>query len=435
MADVYNMRALSTFYGTGGYIVKGQDFFTTNKNLADFYVKQGKAIYTDGNTLSNPEDQDVKVYTKNSGYVASEQNVFKTSEIERNVTSLANPVNLKISVEGMNPEDLTVEVVRNNEVTYETQTISQPSNQQSQQPSNQQSFQPSYQHQQDQPQTVNEQPNNKDLGEQGSIQQQRTSGFDVNPSEKSQGNNGGQASTSNVSNEQIQHLQEEHHKQMEALRRLEQQIQELSSGQVSSQSFEQQSEYPVEGSAQNPVFEIRHVGGGWYDLPDGTRVQGKQNAEMRARELANVRTHQQGQIPQSESNQERQFTPNQERVRQANTPVEDGASLNQSVLTNPSVGGQVGAQANQSGDQRGWNAQVQPRNSEGEFVETSGNVGQGASGIGGSTGTGGTGGGTTGGASTSGNTGGSGTGGTGGGNSGPNSGSGGGASTSGNTGQ
>lgn len=34
----------------------------------------------------------------------------------------------------------------------------------------------------------------------------------------------------------------------------------------------------VQAKLQEQKAEVRHVGGGWYDLPNGRRVQGKENA-------------------------------------------------------------------------------------------------------------------------------------------------------------
>lgn len=35
---------------------------------------------------------------------------------------------------------------------------------------------------------------------------------------------------------------------------------------------------PPENKAQAPEAEIKHLGGGWYELPDGSRVQGRDAA-------------------------------------------------------------------------------------------------------------------------------------------------------------
>lgn len=36
---------------------------------------------------------------------------------------------------------------------------------------------------------------------------------------------------------------------------------------------------PSEPSETKPKTELKHVGGGWYELPNGERVQGKEAAE------------------------------------------------------------------------------------------------------------------------------------------------------------
>lgn len=388
MAEVYNMKALSTFYGTGGYIVAGQDFFTTSKAQADMLVNQGKAVYTDGTEPAQPEHEDLKLQAKYRYETPEQQTEFKTSQLERNVTSMANPVNIKISVDGVNPEDLNVEVVRDEKVEEETVVVQE--NQQKvanhgEQPQAQQQQAQPQQQQQAQPQETSQQPQYEKQNEQPQEQQ-------------------AQAQRNEESNA-AQQLQSQEQQLIQQLNEIRAKQEELKKNDVS------QREQPVD--AQNSKFEARHVGGGWYDLPNGERVQGKDNAENRLQEIADAYQNQQGQVqarsqeeqPQAQQNENvGKFHPNQDRVRQANAPVEDGASLNQAQV-------ETYGQTAESGSLSGWNGEQEnqaQQSSQGEQPQ----AGM-AGGVTGSTG-GNAGGGNTGGSTGGENTGGS----TGGGNTG-----------------
>ena len=387
MAEVYNMKALSTFYGTGGYIVAGQEFFTTSKAQADFYVKQGKAVYTDGTEPAEPEHEDLKLQAKYRYETPEKQTEFKTSELERNVTSMANPVNIKISVDGVNPEDLNVEVVRDEKVEEETVVV-----QENQQKVANQGEQPQAQEQ-----------------KQAQPQQQQQ----AKPQETSQQP---QYSQQNQQPQQQQAEQSEEAKASEELQSQEQQLiqqlNEIRAKQEELKKNDSSKEQPVD--SQNSTFEARPVGGGWYDLPNGERVQGKDNAEMRLQEIQESYQHLQGQVqsrsqeeqPQAQQNENvGKFHPNQDRVRQANTPVEDGASLNEAqtntyaqTAESGSLSGWNGEQDQAQGQQSSQGEQPQAGMASGSTGSTGGNAG------GGNTG-GSTGGGNTGGSTGGGNTG------------------------------
>ncbi len=472
MADVINMKAVKTFYGTDGYIVAGQEFFTTSQNLANSYYHDGLAVFADG---SEPKvkEEDLKVQARNRYVEEEKQTEFKTSQLERNVTSLANPVNLKISVSGVNPEDLNVEVVRDEEPRVETVAVEETRQAQSQNPSEKQQLQPNYQTQnqgssqqqnvhpsQNQqvnqyaqtrpsPQEVariNEDPNNRDLGEAGTFTQQQQAGYDSNPPETQSGPPAETpAPFQSQSQEDFRQREQELIQQLNELRQQQRQAASQnpqSQTNPSGQSQEQngQAESQNSGGAaqsQSEGFTVRHVGGGWYDLPNGERVQGKENAEARLKEIEQAYEQQQQAQVQSQNSGGSQegngFTPNQDRVRQANVAPQDGASLNQAQvetygnlsggqpsgrLTGSAQNNNVGrAQGNGVGEGNSSNprvnANLQPRNSDGQFVESSGVAGgsTGATGSGaggntsGATGAGSTGGNTNG--STGGNTGGS----------------------------
>lgn len=40
---------------------------------------------------------------------------------------------------------------------------------------------------------------------------------------------------------------------------------------------------PVERAVKQPEYSIKHVGAGWYELPNGERVRGKAAAEQAAK--------------------------------------------------------------------------------------------------------------------------------------------------------
>ncbi|MGN7485359.1 hypothetical protein ACTHPB_27955 [Priestia megaterium] len=382
MAEVYNMKALSTFYGTGGYIVAGQEFFTTSKAQADAYYHQGKAVYTDGTEPAQPEHEDLKLQAKYRYETPEKQTEFKTSELERNVTSMANPVNIKISVDGVNPEDLNVEVVRDEKVEEETVVVQE--NQQKvanhgEQPQAQEQKQAQPQQQQQaQPQETSQQPQYSQQNQQPQQQQ-------AEQSEEAK------ASQELQSQEQ----------------QLIQQLNEIRAKQEELKKNDSTKEQPVD--SQNSKFEARHVGGGWYDLPNGERVQGKDNAEMRLQEIQESYQHLQGQVqsrsqeeqPQAQSQENEnvgKFQPNQDKVRQANTPVEDGASLNEAQVNTYAETTESGSLSGWNGEQENQGGQAQAGMAGGSTGSTGGNAG------GGNTG-GSTGGGNTGGSTGGGNTG------------------------------
>jgi hypothetical protein len=49
-------------------------------------------------------------------------------------------------------------------------------------------------------------------------------------------------------------------------------------GQIAEETTPEAAAEVRQGEAK-PEAHPRHVGGGWYVLPDGTRIQGKENAE------------------------------------------------------------------------------------------------------------------------------------------------------------
>ncbi|MED3982397.1 hypothetical protein [Priestia megaterium] len=381
MAEVYNMKALSTFYGTGGYIVAGQEFFTTSKAQADAYYHQGKAVYTDGTEPAEPEHNDLKLQAKYRNETPEKETEFKTSELERNVTSMANPVNIKISVDGVNPEDLNVEVVRDEKVEEETVVVQEnpekvANHGEQPQARQQQQAQPQQQ-QQAQPQETSQQPQYSQQNQQP--QQQQAQSQQQNEEER--------ASQELQSQEQ----------------QLIQQLNEIRAKQEELKKNDSTKEQPVD--SQNSKFEARHVGGGWYDLPNGERVQGKDNAENRLNEIANAYQYQQqngADQLQAQSQQNEnvgKFHPNADRVRQANTPVEDGASLNQAQL-------ETYSQTTESGSLSGWNGE-QENQAQGQAQQSNQGEQAQAGMAGGSTGStgGNAGGGNTGGSTGGGNTG------------------------------
>lgn len=432
------MTALRTFRGTNGYIVAGQTFYTTTQEQADFLVREGLALFQEEG--QNVNGVFVGQYVEPQDVV--KQDVYYTSQLERNVSAMAKPVEIRVSVAGINPEDVDVKIVRDSELQTEPHTVDA-----SQLQSGMESQGQGYQTQ------------SRQQGYQTQAQDQgyQTQQYQSQPSQQS-------------SQMEQPQSQESYNSELESrAKQLEEELarirEQMSSGQ------QQQSQ----GSGE-PVYEVRHVGGGWYDLPSGERVQGKENAQARMKELAEAYQHAQsqsqgeaqGQVYQSRQVGQAQF-PNPDRVRQANYHPEDGASLNQAAveaygqsqgaagggLSSNQGSGQLGGtgegnvrlstvgQLNSGEDQRGMNAQFQPRNedgqfsdgraeaaqsrprnSEGEFTSQGSTSGQSQTGgaAGNTTGASGTSGMTTGGAGNAGNTGGGnnggGTGGSGGGNTG-----------------
>lgn len=390
MANPIYMKASKTFYGTDGYIVAGQEFFTTSEALANQYYKDGVAVFADG---SEPElsNEDLKVQAREAFEGSTSQpnqTEFKTSELERNVTSMANPVNLKIAVSGVNPEDLNIEVVRDEEVQAETRYVEgnqeqarnnqagnqaqYPAEKQQLQPSQNQSASPQYQQQ-------NQQPS-----------QQQNVPIQPKPVEQSAANQQSSQQSNQQSSQQEQQLEQREAELIRQLQEVQKQQEQLK--QQGNQAQSQQSSGQQESGSS---FEIRHVGGGWYDLPNGERVQGKDNAEARLREIESAYQHQQGQVQQAGQENENGFRPNPNYVQQANTGAvrpEDGQSLNDAQVQTYGAlsggqpqGGLSASNENNSMQGTGYDsgstvsgnqAQAQPRNSEGEFV-SQGNSNQG----------------------------------------------------------
>lgn len=418
MSEPIYMKAKKTFYGTDGYIVAGQEFFTTSEALANQYYADGVAIFADG---SEPEmsKEDLKVQARQAfESVGTEegQTEFKTSDLERNVTSMANPVNLKIAVSGVNPEDLNIEVVRDEEVQAETKYVEdyqaqnqQPSQQQNQQASQNQAQAPQYQQQNQQP--SQNQAQQRSAANQG---EQQTSQSSEQTQSQSSDNQSSQNSYSDLE------------------RKEQELVNQLAEIRKQRESYSTQSNQTSgDESNSDQAFSIRHVGGGWYDLPNGERVQGKENAEARIREIESAYRHQQGEVEAAGQESENGFRPNSEYVQQANTGAvrpEDGQSLNQAQAQTYGAlsGGQPqgglsaqnedrsmqgtghdsGSTVNQSNQAQGMTSQA-----SGAQGNTTGGTGQAGNTRGGATSSGGN---NTGGAGQAGNTGGS----TGGGNTG-----------------